>query len=68
MFTRQKFVKNKIVVIFAPLIARSSNGRTSDFGSDCVGSNPARATVKESAPTERIFYLVLSGVNSRQYR
>lgn len=25
-------------------IARSSNGRTSDFGSDCVGSNPARAT------------------------
>ncbi len=24
--------------------ARSSNGRTSDFDSDCVGSNPARAT------------------------
>ena len=28
-------------------IARSSNGRTSDFGSDCVGSNPARATKEE---------------------
>lgn len=32
-------------------IARSSNGRTSDFGSDCVGSNPARATsLNKSAP------------------
>lgn len=27
-------------------IARSSNGRTADFGSACVGSNPARATIK----------------------
>jgi ribose-phosphate pyrophosphokinase len=27
-----------------PIFARSSNGRTTDFGSVCVGSNPARAT------------------------
>lgn len=31
-------------------IARSSNGRTSDFGSDYVGSNPARATNKPLRP------------------
>jgi hypothetical protein len=29
-------------------IARSSNGRTSVFGTDYVGSNPARATTKPS--------------------
>jgi hypothetical protein len=27
-------------------IARSSNGRTTDFGSVCGGSNPSRATHK----------------------
>lgn len=36
-------------------IARSSNGRTSDFGSDCVGSNPARATKLNPLPRGGFF-------------
>jgi len=31
-------------IIFAPSIARSSNGRTAVFGTVCGGSNPSRAT------------------------
>ena len=36
--------------------ARSSNGRTSDFGSDYVGSNPARATQTLSIQWQGFFY------------
>ncbi len=50
-----------ILYSFAPAIARSSNGRTSDFGSDCVGSNPARAT--QNPATCGVFYFsVFCGV------
>lgn len=37
------FLKIKFIYLCTP-IARSSNGRTSDFDSDCIGSNPVRAT------------------------
>ena len=46
VFFKILFVESKNLV-FLPSqfkIARSSNGRTSVFGTDYVGSNPARAT------------------------
>lgn len=55
VFFRVRFAKEKRMIIFAArlekdgkAIARSSNGRTTDFGSVCVGSNPARATNRKS--------------------
>jgi len=32
-------------------IALSSNGRTSDFDSECIGSNPVRATIFKTLQT-----------------
>lgn len=49
--------KAHIFDIFAVQIARSSNGRTSDFDSDCIGSNPVRATPK-ALRLRRAFLLI----------
>jgi hypothetical protein len=46
----------KIIIYFAPPNARSSNGRTSDFDSDCIGSNPVRATRKKPRNLRGFFY------------
>jgi hypothetical protein len=50
-------------IILQPVLknnARSSNGRTSDFGSDYVGSNPARATIKPFQRKLKGFFVFLN--------
>ena len=59
VFCQKKYLntlKNLYFAVSQKENARSSNGRTSDFGSDYVGSNPARATTKPLPRSGRVFF------------
>jgi hypothetical protein len=45
---KNNFSKGKFFYLCAPIDARSSNGRTADFGSVSLGSSPSRATQRKT--------------------